>query len=519
MGKKEKYYAVKIGRVPGVYNNWEDCEINTKGYSGALHKAFSEEAEAWKYVGVKFTAPTPTLAPRVSASTPEKEEKKSVGKRPVATVEKPSADILSLRRQPISYTMDQKSALRGVTEFLTDKTRREFVLTGYAGTGKTTLIENIASFIRKQGRECLLAAPTNRAVKVLGDKVPADFDRRTLHATLYGAPDEKGKWIPRVDFESNQVLVADEASMISSQVYQDLIAKIKAAGAKVIFIGDSYQLRPVGEDSKILTHSQVSMKQVMRQSAESNILTLATLIRTLEQKILPGDSAADVQIRTKEIAMEEFFRDVKQERECVFICAKNDTRCQINRSSRRERFGPEVGDEPGIGDHLISIANGPNVNGEVFCITERSKGVEPVTIGLLCKETETGREIVNENAMLAYINDHPTIFFPWTIRPSIYHGQIIADKKIFDPAFLTKNHKSGKTEIGKNVNIVTYAYAITAHKSQGGQWEKVYVLQDAFLNDPRWFYTAITRAKKELVLVKSFDCPQMTWAQIRQAIV
>ena len=432
------------------------------------------------------------------------------------------ADILTLRKNPLEYTEDQKNALEAVASFLRDPERRSFTLAGYAGTGKTTLLENIAGYIRTQKRECLLTAPTNRAVKVLADKMPAHAGR-TLHSLLYDAPDEQGNWIPHVEFERNQVVVCDEASMVGQQVHSDLMDRITAANAKLIYAGDSFQLPPVGNDPNLLRAPDFTLKQVMRQAAESNILSLATVVRTLGRKVLPAGSEAGVALSTPRAVLTSFLMDMQKGRDCVFICGKNETRIEINRKARAAKFGVNAGSAPRLGDRLICIANGPNVNGETLT-TDHIAWCEGVMIGIRSGAGGSAGDypsIQKIPAFMAGLNHAKYLIIPEIAMPSVYHGQIVVDRKIFGGDWCIENKRTNRSVLNKStVNIATYAYAITAHKSQGGQWGKVFVNQDAFNIDARWFYTAITRATDELVIArdKTASCKEMTWQEIRSAL-
>lgn len=494
--------------------------------SNAIFKSFKTEAEAWAFLGVKVTRPAvqpPKAAPGTPKPKPAAAPKPTPPKAAPATAtsKKPTNDlILTLRDKPINYTTDQTTALRAVAEFADNPRRNHFVMAGFAGTGKTTILENIAKYASKKGLTPMLAAPTNRAVRVLSSKINGDFDRKTLHALLYGAPNDKGRWVPKVEFTRDQLVIVDEASMIGLDVYDDLMPKIRNAGAKAVFIGDSYQLQPVGRDPRILMCPDALMRQVMRQAAESGILTLATAVRTLGKKIMPATDTDDVTIKTAAAALKGFFKDIQADQEAVYVCGKNDTRISINETARRQKYGNAVSDLPQDGDRIICISNGPNVNGEALTVAEIEELSAPQAISLLVDGSAPGqREIQTEQAILCRINGLPTIFLPWTVRPSVYHGQIVADKKNFGAEWTTKNKKTGRTEINRSaVNIATYGYALTAHKSQGGQWSKVYVEQDAFIGNSRWYYTALTRADDELVLIQDPKSVQMTWDQMRQLI-
>ena len=421
-------------------------------------------------------------------------------------------DILSLRREPLDYTEDQKTALAKTADFLGDPGRRLFVLAGYAGTGKTPILENIAGFIRRQKKEFLPTAPTNRAVRVLAEKLPGSGGR-TLHSLLYGAPDETGNWVPRAEFTDRQVLVCDEASMVSASVHDDLLNSVTAAGAKLLYIGDSFQLPPV-EGGGVLAKPDVTMRQVVRQSKDSDILSLATAVRALQTKIFPSASDSDVSVATPRAALMSFFMDLKNDRDCVYLCGKNETRAEVNRRARAMLFGSVPSTLPQAGDRLVCIANGPLPNGETLTV-EEVKWPEPVTAKIV---TGAGNNIRKVPAWLVMINRKKFLFVPEYLAPSLNHGQIIADSTNFGKEWCTYNPASRRRELDRvGVNIATYAYALTAHKSQGGQWDSVYVDQDAFGDDPHWFYTAITRAVNRLILIRKENsaCRELSWEEIR----
>ena len=153
---------------------------------------------------------------------------------------KPRPDILTLRKIPITYTAHQETALKEIAVFLSDSKESIYILSGYAGTGKTTIAENIVNYALAINKECIITAPTNQAVKVLKDKLgDIKVAFKTLHSTLYGCPDpDTGQWIPSVNFKADHVILVDEASMISETLYADLNHAIQAANAKVIFVGD-----------------------------------------------------------------------------------------------------------------------------------------------------------------------------------------------------------------------------------------------------------------------------------------
>lgn len=436
-------------------------------------------------------------------------------KVPVAKPQKDPLQILSLRKTPINYTLQQAEALIDIALFLADETRCRYILAGYAGTGKTTIVENIINYANNLQKCCIASAPTNQAVKVLrekfGDGVEAEF--RTLHSVLYGAPDpDTGEWVPNVRFSASDVMVVDEGSMISAGVYRDLLERLADTGAKVIIIGDSFQLEPVGEDPLILQNSDIELTEVKRQGANSKILVLATAMRNIRKAIIPDNSLGEVLMLSPDKAEQAFLQSVRESEDSVYIVGTNRSRLALNQKARQTRFVADVTSEPRPGDHLICISNGTFlINGDRLILSEVDV-INDEMVELRDNEKGTYR-------LKAYmIKDEwrKIVVLPDVEKPSIYHAQFLSPEKFFPPDWYDKNRTRGRNELSKDVSIATYGYAITAHKSQGSQWHKVFVRQDAFKNNARWLYTAVTRATVQLILTSDTG-HKMIWKSIENS--
>ncbi len=423
-------------------------------------------------------------------------------------------NIFNLRKKPITYTLQQETALHEIAAFIQMKDKVSYILAGYAGTGKTTIAENVMNYIEAVHKECIIAAPTNQAVKVLKDKLGGENNNivfKTLHATLYGNPDESGNWIPSVTFTADHVLIVDEASMISRAVYTDLIKEIQQARAKVIFFGDDFQLEPVGDDPKILNNKHFELTEVKRQGVGSEILLYATCLRNLKKIIIPSESRGEVILLSKQVAVREFLRSVLQNENSIFIVGTNRARLVLNQKAREVKFGKEVGQAPQHGDHIIFIGNG-----NFFTNGDRLTLDHPDLIAiksLLVKETEKDMPRFIEVYLLRNRN-YKIILLPAIEKSSVYHSQFISPDKYLPIDWYEKNKFSRKYELSKDVSIATYAYAVTTHKAQGSQWEKVFVHQDAFKNNPRWLYTSVTRAEKMLTVTIETNSNKRTWEEI-----
>ncbi|MDR3566302.1 MAG: AAA family ATPase [Negativicutes bacterium] len=446
------------------------------------------------------------------ASAPADAEKRSAAKGS-AKPQKDPLQILAMREKSIKYTVQQAEALIDIALFLADETRYQYILAGYAGTGKTTIIENIINYANDLQRSCIASAPTNQAVKVLreklGEGVEAEF--RTLHSILYGAPDpDTGEWVPNVRFSSCDLMVVDEGSMISAGVYRDLLDRLAGTGAKVIFIGDSFQLEPVGDDPELLKNKDAELTEVKRQNAGSKILVLATAMRNIRKAIIPNESLDDVEILSPDHVEQDFLQSVREAEDSVYIVGTNRSRLALNLKARQARFGGDVTNEPRPGDGLICISNGTFlINGDRLVLSE----VYIISAEMVELRDNTAKGTYRLMAYMIMDEWRKIVVLPDVEKPSIYHAQFLSPEKFFPPEWYSKNRSRGKNELSKDVAIATYGYAITAHKSQGSQWRKVFVRQDAFRDNARWLYTAITRATEQLILTSDTG-HKVLWSSI-----
>jgi ATP-dependent exoDNAse (exonuclease V) alpha subunit len=426
-----------------------------------------------------------------------------------------NVDILTLRNTPITYTAHQETALKEIAAFLCSNKESVYILSGYAGTGKTTIAENIVKYGLSLRKECIITAPTNQAVKVLKDKfgdIKVVF--KTLHSILYGSPDpDTGDWVPSVAFKAHHFILVDEASMISKTVYNDLINEAQSAKAKVIFFGDSFQLEPVGDDPEILHNKNFELTEVKRQDADSEILLYATCLRNLKQIIIPSESRGEVQILGKQATARAFLQSVIRNEDSIFIIGTNKARLILNEKARQVKFGEDIMDEPQNGDRILFIGNGTHyVNGDRMTL-------ESVTTIAAKNLPIKGTVKDTPSSLRAYLITNYSkkiLLLPAIEKSSVYHAQFLDANEHFPTGWYDKNAINHKYELSKEVSIATYGYVITAHKSQGSQWEKVFVHQDAFRSNPRWLYTAVTRAEKELTLTNESSSYKRTWDQITQ---
>jgi predicted NAD-dependent protein-ADP-ribosyltransferase YbiA (DUF1768 family) len=433
-------------------------------------------------------------------------------------VDKPS--IFESRNVQIDYTRGQTEALTDIANLIDKGGDGYYLLAGYAGTGKTTIAENIAKYGTQSGKAISVLAPTNKAAKVLNDKLKSTgvaSEPTTIHKAIYGEPDpDTGEWVAKSDIK-NSVIIVDESSMIAKEVMEDLLRLTKGKNNTIIFMGDSFQLEPVGEDSGLfkgkvteVNNSKSELTEVKRQSLDSDILKVATVIRNDKVAYVPETSTEDFKItNSKNEFIQNFKQSVKNNDDVAMIVATNAERIFMNKLARGAKFGENVENIINPNETIISIANSSEYsNSELFNVKDL-RG-EPTKHSITFTDNY-GKESRYDIYLAYVVNDNnkeiPILLLPEIDKPSVYHAQILkaareSSRELYNALsgwIFTTNR--GAEKLSPALTIGTYGYAITAHKSQGSQWNKVYVNQNYVIpgsDAARWFYTAVTRAAKEV---------------------
>lgn len=368
-------------------------------------------------------------------------------------------------------------------------------IAGYAGSGKSTLVRFIIEALGVPHEEVCYVAFTGKAATVLKQK--GCPNAVTAHKLLYKAkpkPDGTFIFIPKSKDELSEysVVVVDEVSMLPKKMWNLLVSH----NVYVIALGDPGQLPPVSKDDNnhVLDQPHVFLDEIMRQAQESEIIRLSMHVR--EGKSLESFPCAgeQVQIFTADQAVSGMYEWADQ-----ILCATNATRTQINNFVRQQKG---YGIEPQIGDKIISLRN----HWEEFS----KSGNWALTNGAIGTIIECNLE---HFSVPKYIYDKPIPFLFTTME--------LDDKDTFD--FLPIDYsclKNGQSiltpkqqyQMSVNKRSVSppyefaYAYGITCHKAQGSEWDRVLVFEEKFPFDPeehkRWLYTAVTRAKEKLVIVR-----------------
>lgn len=485
----------------------------------------------------------------------------------------------------MELTRQQKEAFDRILEFANDKSKSVFILKGYAGTGKTTMIKVVISELEERGKSVTLMAPTGRAAKVLRQRT--GHEASTIHRGIYAFEkmrvvrhDKEGKLIETdhardKDFRSKgsddiqfwfdinkndmtgdpsrNVYIIDESSMISSRrsnneqlhfgtdiLINDLLTYARVTlGGKVIFVGDPAQLPPVGDNQSVALDESFfrdksigvesyELTEVIRQSGDSAILKNAMMIRDVlnsspRNKLAFERKQGEVEDIEPEEVIESFCENSPQPQidDSIVICYTNALAKDYNDAIRRRYFpGAESVKE---GDILQVVKNNVNTqlsielfNGDFVRVMEVSEletqsapvwtdvdgTSQRVTITINFRSvvllTDDGKlikcKIIDNLLHSAKPNLTPLEGLALYINFRMRHPGLKRDEEAFAKIIMSDPYY--------NAVQVKYGYAITGHKSQGGEWASAYVDYTGRVglnNDSlRWAYTATTRASRRL---------------------
>lgn len=354
----------------------------------------------------------------------------------------------------IILTEEQLKAVHMIEEWMADPLATEFMLGGFAGTGKTTLIKSAIELMDSLKKRTVVIAYTGKAVNVLQRK---GIGAQTAHSLLYDCEMIRTgmTFTLKAKLEVDpDLIIIDEASMISTDIYNDLLSFSK----KYLFVGDPGQLEPVGDNPNLMQSPHFTLSTIHRQAAESPIITLANNVR--KGSSLPLQQVPSLTVRRKTISSPEFLAADQ------VIVALNRTRQTFNDKIRIFLKLPKG--EVVIGDKLICLRNAPNFgvyNGSILFV-EAIKSKDFITY-------------------LAQVRNESGLKF---------------DVPIWKEPFKWEKPET-EPRIPRDTIYCDYGYAITCHKSQGSEWDKVLVWDESCSawDMKRWRYTAITRAAKELI--------------------
>ncbi|MDC1325363.1 MAG: ATP-dependent DNA helicase [Flavobacteriales bacterium] len=451
---------------------------------------------------------------------------------------------------PHNTTTKQDIALQLLAKFVTSDVKNEiFLLKGYAGTGKTTTIGTLVKNLGKVKRSAVLLAPTGRAAKVMS--LYSKKEAFTIHKKIYYPKREKGGGVSfslQANKHRNVIFIVDEASMIpdiiqdaklfeNGSLLDDLIHYVYSGhNCRLLLIGDTAQLPPVKldispalerrilEDQFNKTVIELELDEVVRQQIDSGILINATKLRErladgfFEDFKFTEMLYADVvrPLDGQEImdAISDSYNEEGKE-ETVVVVRSNKRANLYNQSIRNRILFQE--EELSAGDHLMVVKNnyfwvkteseaGFIANGDIIQVLE-IMGLKEL-YGF--KFAEVMVQMVDypkmkpfETVLLLDTLTSETPSLPYEESNKLYQEvqlDYASEKSKYKKFLAVKSNKYF------NALQVKFSYAITCHKSQGGQWNTVFVEQPYLPNGIdkdylRWLYTAITRAKEKLYLI------------------
>ncbi len=456
-----------------------------------------------------------------------------------------------LQQFPHQPTSGQAALIDKISRFCTEpESAKVFVLKGYAGTGKTTIISALINSLPALHQKSILLAPTGRAAKVLSKY--SQKQAFTIHKKIYkrvSNADGIGRFIIQPNLHTHTIFIVDEASMISnggglsgnfsdqSGLLDDLIRYVSAgSNSKLIFIGDTAQLPPVGLsispalDIEYLKRNYsfsidtIELKDVVRQDAGSGILANATDIRnsitpdTAQTPRFTIDPFKDV-IRLTGNDLEDALNSAYSKHGVegtAVICRSNKRANQYNQQIRARIRWQES--ELSTGDYLMVVKNnyhwlpdesraGFIANGDIIEVLKAGSvkeqyGFRFIDASIRMVDYPEEQTLDVKLIVDTLVSETPSLTSEQNKR--LYEG-VLADYS--DIADRRKRMVELKKDPFFNALQVKFAYAITCHKAQGGQWESVFVDQGYLTKDMintdflRWLYTAVTRATEKLYLV------------------
>ncbi len=451
---------------------------------------------------------------------------------------------------PFEPTIKQDIVLQKLSHFMLSGSKESlFLLKGYAGTGKTTLIGVLVKNLWKAKLNAVLLAPTGRAAKVISNF--SGKQAQTIHRNIYYPKKNKSGGLAfqlKQNKSRNTIFIVDEASMIpdtpsdsklfeNGSLLDDLMLYVYSGyNCKILFIGDTAQLPPVklevspALDTNTLSVgfnkdvTQIELDEVVRQAENSGILMNATRLR----EILNDGFYDSFQFQINgypdvvrffdghEImeALNEAYSSSGHEESVIIL--RSNKRANIYNQQIRSRILFQE-EELSSGDYLMVVKNnyfwldnkseaGFIANGDII------KVLEIYSI----KELYGFRFAIVNIEMVDYPDQKPfeTVLLLDTLTsetPSLTYEE---SNKLYQEVM--KDFEDEKSKYKKFMGVknnkffnslqVKFSYAITCHKSQGGQWDNVFIeqpyLADGINKDYlRWLYTAVTRAKKKLYLI------------------
>lgn len=450
-----------------------------------------------------------------------------------------------LLKFPYEPTPDQRHFMEQFSDFLFSGAKNEIMLVkGYAGTGKTTLVATLVQVLRALNRGFVLLAPTGRAAKVLSQY--SGFPASTIHRKIYRkllSPSGLAEFVRDRNLHTDTVFIVDEASMIgetsrdvslfgSGNLLSDLISYVYSGqNCRLVLMGDTAQLPPVGLrvspalQPEVLQRFGLSVRNVMltevlRQASGSGILSFATSLRNMLEReeygkpVVERDWFSDIAL----IAPAEVPEHIEQEyrkqgmENVIVICRSNRQSNRYNAGIRRQILFRE--EELSSGDVMMVVKNdyfwlaegeamGFIANGDILRL-KRIRRYDELYGFHFADASVVFPDYNDLEADVKLLLDTITAEAP--SLPAEKQKELMqAILQEYDMASGKKIQDYLHTNPWFNAIQVKFAYAVTCHKAQGGQWHTVFIdpgRQEEYDREYiRWLYTAVTRGTDKVYLV------------------
>ena len=479
----------------------------------------------------------------------------------------------------IKLTTSQENVLKQILDFVNNSNDRVFILKGFAGTGKTTLMRYLIKALSEEGKHYRLLASTGRAAKVLANLAESNGQTSTIHSMVYSfnglnkefsekeepIADKNGQLflvfeLSKIDENTNPetVYIIDEASMVSDvttsditqakfgegRLLKELLDYDTRPGSKFIFVGDPCQLPPIEQyyspalmkeyfsQQFGITAQEARLTEIMRQKDVCGIVDASKQIRRLynaapedisaygSQKLwgfLPFRRNKDIHLHPNiESMLNDYVVKVKASglNSAVCICRSNKACCQLS-ATIRQKLGYKDS-RIQVGDLLMVIQNNMStglMNGDM------------VTVEKMDAHTTTRAQLTFRQVKVRELFTGKT-YTTLLIEEIAYQGRLNLDNRQQQALFIdfilrmrekgiTQKHRKAFYDAMLkdpylNALRCVFGYAITCHKSQGGEWDEVFVHvpRNITLNPTKetyqWIYTSMTRARKALHIIDDF---------------
>ena len=464
------------------------------------------------------------------------------------------SQFLTLFREQVPHkpTSGQEIAMQKMADFLYKKDPKQlFILKGYAGTGKTTLISALVKVFANLKKRTVLLAPTGRAAKVFASY--SGNKAFTIHKHIYKIAHKEGfvKIKRKINESANTLYIVDEASMISCEsnaselfgareLLTDLMEYVfEGANNKLLFIGDDAQLPPVQSDESpalnldfLTTTFDVNitscqLTDVVRQAIGSGVLFNATLLRGLLNKnrfqfpLFSLYSFEDIQrIGSQELEDELNRLYAHYDPEEIAVITRSNKRAYVFNSEIRNRIFCRE-NRLTTGDFLMAVKNNYYWIDELSEVGFIANGDLMEVMSITKTQELYGFTFMNIRARLCDYPNYPDVDFKIILESLDTEGAAMTNEQMRQLyQEVAKDYEDIPSKRARFLKIkndpflnavqVKYSYSLTCHKTQGGQWKVVLIDIGYFSEEKldkefiRWLYTAVTRATEKVYLV-NFD--------------